>query len=192
MKLSQVLNINTILPQSSIYGLGERFVIWTQGCSIHCKGCWNQDTWSFKPKSLWRVEDLLKEILQHKESIEGVTILGGEPLDQYEAVLHLVQKLKQEQMTIMLYTGYEYQEIFEKRFYPILDFVDILIPGRYVQEERDIALRWRGSKNQKVLFLSEHYKNYPFQEQNGVEIFIQEDGSLSIFGYPDDKLLSKI
>lgn len=121
---------------------------------MHCKGCWNKDTWSFKPKVIWNVETLAQEILQYKDKVKGVTILGGEPLDQYESVYSFVQKLCQERMTIMLYTGYEWEEIFEKGFTPILEYVDVLIPGRFVQEERDIFLKWRGSKNQKIFFLS--------------------------------------
>lgn len=186
------LNINTILPRSSIYGPGERYVIWTQGCSLHCKGCWNKDTWSFKKKALWDVEKLLEEILKYKNTIEGVTVLGGEPLDQYEAMFELVKKVQEQNLSIMLYTGYEWEEIFKKGFHPILEYVDIFIPGRYVQEERDISLLWRGSKNQEILFLSERYENYQVQERNEMEIFINEDGTISIFGYPEEDFLKEL
>lgn len=161
-------------------------MIWTQGCSIHCKGCWNHDTWSFQSKQLRSVQDLLKEILSYKNEIEGITILGGEPLDQFEEVFSLVQKVIDHDLSIVLYTGYELQEIQCKGFSKILEYIDILIPGRYMMNKRNIFLQWRGSENQEIHFLSDRYKNYECTDGNYIEINIDESAKLTIIGYPEE------
>lgn len=186
------LNLNFIQRKSSIYGPGERYVIWTQGCSLHCKGCWNKDTWSFKPNLVLSLEEVLDDIQLHKQELEGVTILGGEPLDQYLPVLQLIREIKKQGLSVMLYTGYELEEIHNKGFSEILNYVDILIPGRYVQEKRNIYLEWRGSENQKIYFLSEKYAGYENQDANYIEITIDENGKQTILGYPEEELLEEM
>ncbi len=186
------LNINFIYKNSSIYGPGERYVIWTQGCSLHCKGCWNKDTWSFKPNLVWSVEEVLKDILSSKEEIEGVTILGGEPLDQYEPVLELVRKIQLHNLTVMLYTGYELEEVYSKGYSEILSYVDILIPGRFEESKKNVNLEWRGSENQEIIYLSDKYKNYKQVDANYIEITIDENGKQIILGYPDEKILKEM
>ena len=100
------INIAEILETSKIYGPGDRFVIWVQGCAIRCKGCWNQKMHSFEQKNLWHYNDLFERILS-VSGIEGITFLGGEPLHQSKPLLKLVRKIKKHGLTIMLYTGFQ-------------------------------------------------------------------------------------
>jgi len=79
--MPQPFNIAHIEPSSFIYGPGERFVIWVQGCTLGCQGCWNRTMLSKRPKQLIAREALLQKILD-LDSIQGVTLLGGEPLQQ--------------------------------------------------------------------------------------------------------------
>lgn len=186
------MNIAHIETQSFIYGPGCRFVIWVQGCSIHCKGCWNKEMWSFKPKITASVTDLMQMILSHQTVIEGVTILGGEPFDQYQEILELAEKIQSIDLSVMLFTGYEMPEIELNRQKKILHFTDILVSGRYEQDKRSLNHQWIGSTNQTISFLTKRYENYCLDNQNYVEISIDEQGSLSYLGFPSLELMEKI
>jgi len=180
------MNLAHIEEKSYIYGPGSRFVIWTQGCSLRCEGCWNFEMWPFEKKILISNEALLARILfiQETENIEGITILGGEPLDQYDEALSLVEMCKSATLSTVLFSGYGYDEIIQNKS-EILDFTDILICGRYEKEKRTFFHQWIGSTNQQILFLSDVYKDYRLKNANYVEINIEADGSQTVLGFPD-------
>jgi len=176
-------NVAHIESGSNIYGPGIRYVIWFQGCSLHCHGCWNSDMLSFAPNHLIKRMDLLQAILQ--EHPNGVTFLGGEPLEQSDNLLWIMKQLKNNRIHIMLYTGYEMNEIKENhKFKDICSYADILICGRYSESERDIYLQWRGSRNQQVII--QDGKTIVEDGVNEIEVVINEDGSILCLGYPDE------
>jgi len=175
------MNLAHIEEQSFIYGPGCRFVIWTQGCSIRCEGCWNKEMWDFKPQIILSVQEIFEKIIAEKKFIEGITILGGEPLDQISDTIDLLQKCKNENLTAMLFTGYEICEIKDKR---ILEICDILITGDFDLTKRTLNHQWIGSTNQEIHFLTDIYKNYELRNANYVEIDIEESGKLTILGFP--------
>jgi Organic radical activating enzymes len=178
------INIANLNPESFIYGPGKRFVIWVQGCSIKCPECWNEEMHHFNPQNLIEREELLGQILR-AQPIDGVTVLGGEPLDQSNNLLWLLESLHAVGIHIMLYTGYEVDEIKSNSvFNHICSFADILIPGRYQKDKRNIDLKWRGSSNQTIISKNELI----FQDSCDVEIYIEENGKMVFFGYPDDLL----
>jgi len=188
-----MLNLHSFEPISEIYGPGKRFVIWTQGCNLACKGCWNRETWSFKNNLLFSSTKLLNLILKYKNDIEGVTILGGEPLLQKESLFDFIKLIKKEtELSIMLYTGFEKTE-FTALDKKIISKIDILIAGRYIEEKRNLFLTWRGSSNQKIEFITDRYNknDIPF-ESNMIEIDINLDGSIKLMGYPNKKMLDLI
>ncbi|MEX2681255.1 MAG: 4Fe-4S single cluster domain-containing protein [Candidatus Sigynarchaeota archaeon] len=187
MSTLPVLDVAIIATHSKIHGPGTRFVIWLQGCSRLCKGCANTDLWPFDKGKKYTVRDLFEKITGTK-GIEGVTITGGEPLDQVDPVLHLMRLLKTSGMTIVLYSGYELPEINAdvlKR--EALEIADIAIIGRYQEENRSTHLRWRGSSNKQFIFHNEAYKKIfeNLEDINEVEIHIDDDGKIIITGYPD-------
>ncbi len=185
-----MLNVAGYVSNSRIYGPGERFIIWFQGCSLHCPGCWNQEFWNFKPISLYTVEELF-ELITKEKNVEGVTFLGGEPLDQPKILLKLIEKLKSNGLSTILYTGYEIDEIHADPIKTaIVDVSDVVIYGRYVEAQRSIYLKWRGSENQNFLINTEKYKPFfvPIFKENHVEIHIQENGEIKLIGYPDAEL----
>lgn len=186
-----MLNVYDI-AESTIYGPGKRLVIWLQGCNLMCKGCWSKQTWSTKPNKLYSVENIL-EMITEADGIEGVTILGGEPLIQRHLVLKLVKLIKlKTDKTIMLYTGLEDHE-FTTTDHMIFHHLDILIKGRYREDLRDINLTWRGSSNQVVEFLSPVYSELNIPENsNTMEFTIKEDGSMVVSGYPTESYLGII
>lgn len=194
MKFENRLNVAHIQESSQIYGPGKRFVVWLQGCTLACKGCWNVDMWSSRPEQLIDRQELLEQILNSND-IEGVTFLGGEPLQQAENLIWLLQQLRSSCLSSMLFSGYEIEEI---KADPImvksLEYTDILVSGRYKQEVRNINLLWRGSENQQVHFLSERYQDYEILECNQVEITIDEFAATTVVGFPerDNDLFVKI
>lgn len=189
-----VLNVSTYLENSTIYGPGNRFVIWFQGCSLRCKGCWNKDMWSFKENQLFKIYELFERI-KASEGIEGVTFLGGEPLDQAENLSILVKMLRDEGLSIMLYTGYEYEEISGTLKEEIFLLSDIVVSGRYVETLRSVYLKWKGSENQKIIFNSGVYREYESivdEHENDIEIHIDETGEITIAGYPEPDDIEEI
>ncbi len=180
-------NIGDIEFDSEIYGPGRRTVIWFQGCTLGCKGCWNIQFQSTLPNKLMERGQLLGLIKDHKND---VTFLGGEPLQQSSNLLWLIRELSESGIGMMLYTGYEPDEIERnKEWSEICRTVDIIIPGRYVDSLRDTNLRWRGSSNQRIVF---NRNVIDVEEMNEVEIVIGSDGSVSCMGYPTDSMRKHI
>ncbi len=185
------MNIAHIEEGSFIYGPGRRFVIWVQGCSIRCKGCWNTEMWAFEDKTILSVQVLLQKIENEKELIDGITLLGGEPLDQFSEVSELLIECRKLGLSTMLFTGYEKKEIAEKQMTLMLDNLDILITGRYDKAKRTMNHQWIGSTNQEIHFLTDRYADYEIKNNNYTEITINADGSTTILGFPDKILLER-
>jgi anaerobic ribonucleoside-triphosphate reductase activating protein len=179
------MQIAHLHPHSEIYGPGTRFVIWTQGCSIHCPGCWNTAFWPFGLGKSMTADEIMKQILLQEATIEGVTILGGEPFDQASELRALVDVLRPTGLSLMLYSGYEWQELVAAGHMGILQQADIVITGRYEHRLRDTSLRWRGSRNQVLHFLSPRYAHLELTEAREIEIVWDADGRQHTYGYPE-------
>ena len=177
--------------QSYIYGPGKRFVIWVQGCSIQCIGCWNQDLWGFSNGETFQIDDIIAKI-SAVPSLEGITLLGGEPLDQASNILKIITKVKSLGLSVMLYTGYELNEIYSdslKR--EIFGLSDIVVSGRFDFTLRDLNLKWRGSSNQ-VITVNNNYLDFFDEQKNEVELHFSDDGRIKIIGYPDKKMINEL
>lgn len=148
--------------------------------------------WSFKPRHEVSVSELTSKILEEKSSIEGVTLLGGEPLDQFEEVSQLLHECRKMQLTTMLFTGYEMDEIYHKGASSIIDLCDILITGRYDETKRTLNHQWIGSANQEIHFLTDAYKDFETINSNYVEISINDFGKTEIFGFPDENIVNEL
>ncbi len=136
-------------------GPGVRVGLWTQGCSIRCRGCMSVHTWSFEGGRLISIKELSEKLSSYPS--ERLTISGGEPLDQYEALTKLLLLVRDRFEDILLYTGYEYKEV-KERFPKILRLVDVLVAGPYMKGFPSKS-RLKGSENQKVVFLNKKLKN---------------------------------
>ena len=169
-----------------LYGPGRRLLIFTQGCSLHCKGCVNQHLWEFGKGSDVSAEELLKQC----ESLDGITLHGGEPLDQAEALSEIVDLIKKHGKTVVLFTGYVYNELNETQRKVWLDS-DIVVSGRYDETKRNIYLQFRGSTNQKVYTHKGQYKDYKIHDGRSVALLtFKENGELSIRGFQNEELKS--
>jgi anaerobic ribonucleoside-triphosphate reductase activating protein len=179
------MKIAHIEKSSYIYGPGKRVVVWTQGCSIRCKGCWNKEMWSFERGKFVDTSEII-ELVKSDPELEGVTILGGEPFDQFEELKKLVSELSKHNISLIIYTGYELEEIYKKQFSEILNKIDILITGKYIEKLRNTEKQWIGSTNQKILFLSDKYDSTILEDARYTEILIDEFGKISFLGFPED------
>lgn len=174
------MNYHNITHDDMNNGDGLRVVLWLSGCSHHCKNCQNPQTWNSKSGILFD-EDAKNEIFTElsKDYISGITFSGGDPLhkDNVKEVLKLIKEIKNKfpKKTIWVYTGYVYEDIqytYEdsKKWlvadwksnaidrWDILCACDVLIDGEYIDEKRDVTLKWRGSKNQRVISIPETLK----------------------------------
>jgi anaerobic ribonucleoside-triphosphate reductase activating protein len=179
---------------SRVNGPGLRFVLWTQGCSKGCKNCFNPLTWSNEKNKIFTNDNLL-ELIKNFEDIDGITITGGDPFEQEYELLELLFSLSSFNFKkgIIVYTGFTIDEINEN---PIrrkcLDYLDILIDGRYVEENK-ISSGLKGSSNQNVFYFSDKVKEEEINIDQEIEIGFSED-TVFLTGFPvnDKKFLKDL
>jgi anaerobic ribonucleoside-triphosphate reductase activating protein len=147
------IRIADIKYETTVDGPGFRTSIYSQGCLHHCKNCHNSQTWDFEDGKEYDVEELFDIIVN--EQLSDVTFTGGDPMFQVEAFTELAKLIKiKTSKTIWCYSGYTYEEIKKSpKMSLILPFLDVLIDGPYIDELRDTDLKFRGSKNQRILYL---------------------------------------
>ncbi len=142
-----------------VNGEGVSVSLFLQGCHFHCPGCHNPEAWDFNGGEAWVEDELIKYIISAiaDNGIQrNLSILGGEPLDtdeKVEFVKQLIYKVKDKypNIKIVIWTGYNYEDLpINSNMTYILKNIDYLIVGPYIQEQRDITLKWRGSRNQHV------------------------------------------
>ncbi|MEG2337999.1 MAG: 4Fe-4S single cluster domain-containing protein [Clostridium sp.] len=188
------LRVYRILSSTKVEGPGTRFCIWVQGCPIRCSGCFAKDTWDFNGGKLYDVNELISMISDSKE-IEGVTILGGEPFAQSEALYALGKKIKSIGLSIVCFTGYSYEYILNANSYKwnrLLSVIDLLIDGAYEEDNHDTSKPWIGSSNQNYRFLTSRYKYLESNIgsiKNKFEVRVSDNGSIVINGMGDIRKL---
>ena len=133
-------------------GDGIRFVVFTQGCKHHCKGCQNPDTWDFNGGEEIAVEDLADEI-KATRFLDGVTLSGGDPYYQYQECIKLLQLLPKK-YNIWIYTGFEWNEIKDN---PLTALADVVVTGQFI-EKLKCKDKMYGSSNQEIHYVKEELK----------------------------------
>ena len=149
------MNYHKIEKTSVANGTGIRVVLWVSGCRMNCGNCHNPETWDFNSGKLFD-EEAKQELFDalDKPYIQGITFSGGHPLEKenvqeiYELIMDIRNKLPNKD--IWLYTGYKFDDI-ESSHRKVLEQCDVVVDGRYIDALRDITLKWRGSKNQRVI-----------------------------------------
>ena len=187
------INLHNFLERSTENGPGTRAVIWVQGCTLKCPGCFNPDTHDMGNRTLVSVEELAERI-SGISGIEGITISGGEPFLQAGALAALGRILQQQNLGIIVFTGFTIEQITQRNdpdWDALLALTDLLIAGPFIQSLA-CNLPLRGSSNQTIHYLSDRYK--PFQKSldtgtSGVEVFIDESGQVIVTGFPDQDIL---
>lgn len=148
-----MMNYHNITKDDMLNGDGLRVVLWVAGCSHYCSECQNPVTWDPNggiPFDQAAREEVFAEL--SKDYISGITFSGGDPLysSNEPEITKLARQIRESfpLKTIWLYTGYTWEEIKDRE---ILQYLDVLVDGRYVKEQRDTLLHWRGSANQRVI-----------------------------------------
>lgn len=143
------LRVIDIINGTTVDGPGFRTSIYFAGCRHHCPGCQNPHTWSPESGREMSLTELLERIADNDFN---VTFSGGDPLLQIKPLIELSKRIHAMGKTIWCYTGYEYEEIAASHeLSEILNHIDVLVDGRFVEEKRDISLLFRGSSNQRLI-----------------------------------------
>lgn len=199
------LRVFNIIKNTKVEGPGNRYCIWVQGCSRHCKGCQAVHTWAHDKGELYDVEDIIEDIfnaaynshsVRSEEShIEGVTFLGGEPFEQAEALGIIAERVKEKGLSVLCFTGGKLEELRENPVNKkLLDNTDLLIDGEFIEELTDYSRPWCGSSNQRYHFLTDRYNEEIFTKyKNKVEVNISKNGQIFMNGMGNfDEILQKI
>lgn len=165
------MNYGQVFYADTANGIGARISLFVSGCTHHCPGCFNEETWDFNFGDPFtkEVED---DIIEHLRPsyIDGLSLLGGEPMEaqNQRALLPFLERVKQEvpHATVWIYSGYTFEQLLDtenRRCHTeatrrILELADILVDGKFILAEKDVKLRFRGSRNQRILELKESLK----------------------------------
>jgi anaerobic ribonucleoside-triphosphate reductase activating protein len=175
---------------SRVNGPGKRFVLWTQGCSKACKNCYNPETWKFEGEEM--SPEKILELIENFE-VDGITLTGGDPLEQSD-ILELLRLLYNLNLPrgIILFTGYKIDEINNSSMRDCLNYIDVLIDGRYEDNLR-ISSGLKGSSNQNIFYFSSKIKEDELLFDQEVEININNK-EIYLTGFPvnDRKFLKDL
>lgn len=145
------LRIADIVDDSIVDGPGFRMTVFAQGCPHRCPGCHNPGTHDFAGGKDAEVQRIL-ELAAENPLLSGITLSGGEPFCQAEAMAELAKGAKVMGLHVMAYSGWTYEELLQKpEARPLLESIDVLVDGRFVLAERTLALAFRGSRNQRIV-----------------------------------------
>lgn len=160
------MKIAGITRDSITNGEGVRDVIFVQGCPHHCKGCHNPQTWSSDGGTDYTPFDIVNELA---DSTNDITISGGEPLVQFTELLTLLQLIKTcTTKRVWLYTGYTV-DLKDERFNRLVRYVDVVVDGRYIEEQKNDSLVFKGSANQRIIDLKASFRKNKIIEWEGSE-----------------------
>ena len=153
-------------------GEGVRVSLFVSGCNHHCKGCFNECAWDFNYGNKFTDENINEVInyLDH-DHIEGLTLLGGEPLEyiNQEGILPLVKRVKERfpNKNIWCYTGFDFEkDVVEKMSKnnettkELLNYIDVMVDGKFEEDKKNLKLKFRGSSNQRIIDVKESLKEH--------------------------------
>ena len=147
------MRISGVLTCSLVNGEGIRYVIFTQGCVHHCKGCQNPDTWDFNGGYDVPVDELVNDISKRRKYLDGITLSGGDPFYQQDECVKLLKMLPD--MNVWIYTGFKYEDICSTE---LASLADAIVDGPFI-EELKCEGRYFGSSNQRIIKLKGAVKN---------------------------------
>ena len=177
------MRLHAIEPRSRANGPGARFVVWMQGCTLGCPGCFNPTTHDAAGGNEVAVDDVIAQLAATRD-IEGLTLSGGEPMQQPEAAVALLAAARKLGLSTLMFSGYTLDEL---RASDALWHLDVLIDGRYVSTDR-LASGLRGSANQRIHLLTDRYTLADVEATPVAEIRIGPTGDAVLTGVNPLKL----
>jgi anaerobic ribonucleoside-triphosphate reductase activating protein len=182
------LQVAQIVAYTEAEGPGHRFALWFQGCPLRCPGCCNPEFIPFEGGEAKAIREVLADLdTAIGEGIEGITLLGGEPLAHASGAAPLAKAARERGLSVMVFTGYTLEAAREMGpdVQSLLAHTDILVDGPYVRELPDTSRRWIGSTNQRIHFLSDRYQAHDpcWRERNTLEIRVRGN-EVSVNGFP--------
>ena len=155
------MRYSTIIYNDTCNGYGMRMSYFCQGCSIHCKNCFNKELQNFNGGKEFTeeiLEDSFEVFDMFKNNYDGITLIGGECMDNIEFAHYIASEFKNRfpNKTIWIYSGYTYEEIIsDENRLKLLKLCDVLVDGRFVEELKNPLLKFRGSSNQRLIDIKE-------------------------------------
>ena len=156
------MRYNIVRKMDISNGPGVRVSVFMQGCEFHCKNCFNPETWDFEGGKDFNKETI-DEVLElcNKDHIKGLSILGGEPMHpkNIEATTELAKAFKEKypNKNIWVWSGFKFDEDLKDK--EVMNYIDVLVDGRYSDELHDPTLKWKGSSNQRVIDVQKSLKS---------------------------------
>jgi len=155
------LNIAACIPCTEAEGPGKRFSLWLQGCLQRCPGCCNPEMQEFVPRRIVSVDEVLQRIEQAAAmGIEGITLLGGEPMLQAKGLAVIARECRRRSLSVVVFSGYTLRQLQRDALpgvHELLAHSDILVDGPFIATMPDLTRCWVGSTNQRFHFLSGRY-----------------------------------
>jgi anaerobic ribonucleoside-triphosphate reductase activating protein len=185
-----VLRVAQIVPVTEAEGPGVRFALWFQGCPLRCPGCCNPEMLPFEGGTAMSVGEVIAQIEEaaREHGVEGITLLGGEPLAHAAGAVVLARELRARGLTVMVFSGFtleEARQMPDPAVAELLALTDILVDGPYMRDQPETARRWIGSANQRIHFLSDRYRadDPRWQQRNTLEVRLR-GRELTVNGFP--------
>ena len=152
---SKLIRLAGIAENSLVNGKGLRKVFFSQGCSHHCEGCFNQHTWEFAGGRMFDMDELVQKV-KDEPFLDGATFSGGDPFQQADKFAYLAKKLHEANINIWAYTGYTFEELMKlaqtnPHIKQMINNVDVIVDGRFMKDKMSENLKYCGSSNQRVI-----------------------------------------
>lgn len=183
--MSADVRINQFVARTRAEGPGTRACVWVQGCSIHCRGCFNKHMWEPSGARGVPAADLADRIVA-ADGIEGVTFLGGEPFEQAAALAAVARRIQAAGLSVMAFSGYQLEDLVEDASCrELLAATDLLVDGPYDLRHPDTTRPWVGSTNQRFWFLTDRYASLAGDLAllpNRLEVRLRPDGTVFVNG----------
>ena len=181
----KIIRVAAFESRSLTNGPGVRAVLWVQGCSRRCSGCFNP---GFQPKSGGHSVSIREVItwIEAADGIEGITFSGGEPFDQAQALARVARQVQTMGFGVLVFSGYTYHELRQGRgdgFHALLAATDLLVAGPF-EQGRPLAHQLMSSANQELVYITNRYRNYQFKHSRQAEFRITADGTVRTTGFP--------
>lgn len=194
------MKIHKIILKTKAEGPGLRACIWVQGCSHACPGCFATHLWDSNAGTEISVDEVIAKLNPILSELDGITFLGGEPMDQADELWPIAKYVKEHDKNVLTFTGYIYEELLKSGqdgILKLLGYTDLLADGPFVESKLSYDRPLLGSSNQRFLFLTDGISKEAIQNyKNSFEFRVDTKGKLSVNGMGNlqklEKYLTKI